>query len=203
MTSPSGVGDQAETLMQALAAHWGLVLTMGILSILIGIAAIAWPGATLLTVAILFAVWLFVSGIVSVVHSFTTDGDTGGRALNAIIGVLSVIVGFALLRTPFQSLEVLIFVIGIFWVAQGIMTFIGAFSRKEGRGLRIFMGILGVIAGTIVLVYPISSAVTLALIGGIWLIILGIMQVVAAGNLRKAGKVAPATPAAPATPTAA
>jgi uncharacterized membrane protein HdeD (DUF308 family) len=197
MTSSSGMADQTESMMQAMAAHWGLVALMGILSIVIGVLAIAWPGATLLTVAIFFAAWLFISGIYSVIQSFTVDGDTGGRVLNAILGVLSVIVGFALLRTPFQSLEVLIFVLGIFWVAQGIMTFITAFSTKEGRGWRLFSGLLGVIAGIIVLVYPMSSAVTLALFGGIWLIILGITQLVAAFQLRSKSKASP-TPAAPA-----
>ncbi len=199
MTSSSGVADQTETMMQALAAHWGLVLVMGLLSILIGVLAIAMPGATLLTVAIFFAAWLFISGIYSVIQSFTVDGDTGARVLNAILGVLSVIVGFALLRTPFQSLEVLIFVLGIFWVAQGIMTFITAFSSKEGRGWKLFSGVLGVIAGIIVLTYPMSSAVTLALFGGIWLIIQGITQSVAAWQLRaksKAGAAPTATAAA-------
>ena len=196
MAGSSGVADQAETMMQTLAGHWGLVVAMGVVSILIGIIAIVAPGATLVTLAIFFAVWLFVSGIVEVIRSFTVDGDTGGRVLTAVLGVLSVIVGFALLRAPFQSLEVLIFVLGVFWVAQGIMTFINAFSTKEGRGWRIFMGILGVLAGTVILVYPISSAVTLALLAGIWLIILGIMQIVAGYQLRKASKAAPPAPVA-------
>ena len=175
---------------------------MGVVSILIGVLAIVVPGATLLSLAILFAAWLFVSGIYSVVQSFTRDGDTAARVLSAVIGVLSVIVGFALLRTPFQSLEVMIFVLGIFWVAQGIVTFISAFSHKDGRGWKLFSGGLGVIAGIVVLTYPISSAVTLALFGGIWLVILGIMQIVSAFQLRSRAKAAPA-PAAPSAPAAA
>ena len=130
--------------------------------------------------------WLFVSGIFSLIGSFSRDGDTGSRVFSAIIGVLSIIVGWALLRTPFQSVEVFIFVIGIFFLIQGVMTFIGAFARKQGRGWGILSGLLGVIAGIIVLTYPIDSAVTLALIGGIWLIILGVMQVVAGFQLRSA-----------------
>ena len=93
-----------------------------------------------------------------VVTSFTRDGDTGSRVLHAIIGVLSVIVGFALLRTPFQSVEVFIFVLGIFWLVQGIMTFVAAFAVKQGRNWRLFSGLLGVLAGIIILVYPITSA---------------------------------------------
>ena len=120
--------------------------------------------------------------------------------LSAILGVLSIIVGFALLRTPFQSVEVFIFVIGIFFLIQGVMTFVGAFARKEGRNWAILSGLLGIIAGLIVLIYPISSAVTLALIGGIWLIILGIMQVVAGFQLRSARNRLTSAPSAPACP---
>ena len=98
--------------------------------------------------------------------------------------MLSIIVGFALLRTPFQSVEVFIFVLGIFWLVQGVMTFVAAFAQKQGRNWRIISGLLGIIAGIIILTYPISSAVTLALIGGIWLIILGITQIIAGFQLR-------------------
>jgi uncharacterized membrane protein HdeD (DUF308 family) len=185
-SSADAAANQTHTMMQDLADHWGLVVLMGVLSIVIGLLAMFYPGATIVTVAIFFAAWLFVSGIFSLVGSFTRDGETGGRVLSAIIGVLSIIVGFALLRTPFQSVEVFIFVLGIFWLVQGIMTFVAAFERKEGRNWRLFSGILGIIAGVIILAYPISSAVTLAFIGGIWLVILGITQVVAGFRLRSA-----------------
>ena len=187
-SSADATADQAHTMMQDLADHRGLAVVMGAASIVLGILAIVYPGATIVTVAIFFAAWLFVSGIFEVVTSFTRDGDTGSRVLHAIIGVLSIIVGWALLRTPFQSVEVFIFVLGIFWLVQGVMTFVAAFSQKQGRNWRILSGLLGIIAGVIILTYPISSAVTLALIGGIWLVILGITQVIAGLQLRSLRK---------------
>jgi uncharacterized membrane protein HdeD (DUF308 family) len=185
-SSMDSVADQAHGMMQDVADHWGLVVVLGVLSIILGLLAIAYPGATVVTVAIFFAAWLFVTGIYEVIVSFTRDGDTAMRVFHAIIGVLSVIVGFALLRSPFQSVEVMIFVLGVFWLVQGIMTFAAAFSVKQGRNWGIAMGILGILAGIVILVYPISSALTLAFIGGIWLVILGIMQIVAGYQLRKA-----------------
>jgi uncharacterized membrane protein HdeD (DUF308 family) len=170
--------------MKDLADHWGLVVVMGIASIVLGALAIIFPGATLLTVGIWFAAWLFVSGIFSLIASFSSDGDTGSRVLTAVLGVLSIIVGFALLRTPFQSIEVFIFVLGVFWLVQGIMTLVAAFAHRTGRGWRILSGVLGIVAGAIVLIYPISSAVTLALVGGVWLVILGAIQVAAGLQLR-------------------
>ncbi|HEY8818503.1 MAG TPA: HdeD family acid-resistance protein [Candidatus Limnocylindrales bacterium] len=186
-SSGNARADQTHAMMQDLADHWGLVVVMGIASILLGLLAIVFPGATIVTVALYFAAWLFISGIFSVVSSFTRDGDTVSRVLTAIIGVLSVIVGFALLRTPFQSVEVFIFVLGIFWLVQGIMTFVAAFALKRGRGWALVSGILGILAGIIILVYPISSAVTLAFVGGIWLVILGVIQVIAGLELRSLG----------------
>ncbi len=185
-SSADTTADQAHEMMKDVADHWGLIVVLGVLSVVLGLLAIAYPGATIVTISIFFAAWLFVSGIFYLISSFTRDGDTGSRVLSAILGVLSIIVGWALLRTPFQSVEVFIFVIGIFFLIQGVMTFIGAFARKAGRNWGIASGILGIIAGIIVLTYPISSAVTLALIAGIWLVILGIMQVVAGIQLRNA-----------------
>jgi uncharacterized membrane protein HdeD (DUF308 family) len=176
-------------MIQELADHWGLVVAMGVVSILLGLLAIFFPGATLLTVGIYFAAWLFVSGIFSLIASFSRDGDTVGRVLAAVLGVISVIVGFALLRAPFQSVEVFIFVLGVFWLAQGIMTLVAAFALREGRNLQILSGLLGIVAGIIVLTYPISSAVTLALVGGVWLVILGVTQVVAGLRLRSLRRV--------------
>jgi uncharacterized membrane protein HdeD (DUF308 family) len=190
MASPAdAAADQAHTMMQDLADHWGLVAAMGVASIVLGLLAMFYPGATIVTIGIFFAAWLFVSGAYEVVTSFTRDGDTGARVLHAIIGVLAVIVGFALLRTPFQSVEVFIFVLGIFWLIQGIMTFVAAFAVKQGRNWRLFSGILGILAGIIILVYPITSAVTLAFIGGIWLVILGVTQLIAGFRLRQARSV--------------
>jgi uncharacterized membrane protein HdeD (DUF308 family) len=194
-SSANAAADQTHAMMRDLADHWGLVVVMGVLSIVLGLLAIFYPGATIVTVGIFFAAWLFVSGIFSLIGSFTRDGDTGSRVLTAIIGVLSIIVGWALLRSPFQSVEVFIFVLGIFWLVQGIMTFVAAFAHKEGRNWRLFSGILGIIAGVIILVYPISSAVTLALIGGIWLVILGVTQIVAGFQLRSARGATTATTA--------
>ena len=185
-SSADAAADQAHTMMQDLADHWGLVAAMGVASVILGLLAMFYPGATVVTIGIFFAAWLFVSGAYEVVTSFTRDGDTGSRVLHALIGVLAVIVGFALLRTPFQSVEVFIFVLGIFWLIQGIMTFVAAFAVKQGRNWRLFSGILGIVAGIIILVYPITSAVTLAFIGGFWLVILGVTQVIAGFQLRRA-----------------
>jgi uncharacterized membrane protein HdeD (DUF308 family) len=182
-TAP-GATDQYHAMLAELGRSWGLVLAFGILSILLGLAAIFWTGPTIVTIAILFAIQLFISGIFAIMRAFAHDVDTGGRILSLIIGILGVIVGFALLREPFQSVIVMAFVIGIYWVAHGIIELVGAFSTKVGRNWAIFMGVISIIAGIVILEYPIASLATLALVVGIWLVILGVFELYAAFRLR-------------------
>ena len=183
VTEPQS-SDQMQAMLAQVGRSWGLVLAFAILSLILGLAAIFWPGATIVTVAILFALQLFIAGIFGIVRALSADADTGARVLSLIIGILGVIVGFALLRSPFQSVVVMAFVIGIYWVAHGIMELVGAFSRNEGRVLGVVVGVISIVAGFIILEYPITSLATLALVVGIWLVILGIMQIVAAFQLR-------------------
>jgi uncharacterized membrane protein HdeD (DUF308 family) len=59
------------------------------------------------------------------------------------------------------------------------------------------MGLLSVVAGVVVLVYPGISLATLAIVLGFWLLVYGIMEIVLAFRLRSVGqeaaRVAPAT----------
>jgi len=78
-------------------------------------------------------------------------------------------------------------ILGVFWVVSGIMDFFtGVFVRDmPRRGWVIFTGILGFVAGLIVLFQPAISLFTLAWVLGIWLIIYGTMEIVASFSVRK------------------
>jgi len=187
--APAGPSDQAEGMLRAVGAHWGWVLIFGILTALVGVALLAVPGKTLITIAIFFAAYLFVAGIFMLVRSFTDGERSGGqRILSAVIGVLAIGVGLMLLRAPFQALEVMIFTLGFWWVFSGILDIVRGFQLPSGKGWAIFMGAITFIAGLVILGYPIQSAEVLAFVGGIMLIILGVFEVVAAFQLRGASK---------------
>jgi len=57
-----------------------------------------------------------------------------------------------------------------------------------GRGLQIFLGLLSVVAGFVVLLYPINSLSVLAVVGGIWMIVLGVAEVFGAFRVRGAAR---------------
>ncbi len=179
--------DQAPTTESALGAigrHWGVLLFLGIVSIIVGIVAIAWPEKTLLVVAVIFAIWLIVTGIFEIVRGFGHGLSGGMRALLLITGILSVILGLLMFRSAFQLIEIFAIFVGIAFLFRGFAyIFLGA-EEKEGRGWNIFGGIVMLIGGVVVLVWPGISLVTLTWVIGIWLVIGGILEIVAAFKLR-------------------
>jgi len=61
-------------------------------------------------------------------------------------------------------------------------------KQFPGRGWAIFFGIVSVLAGFIVLAYPFDSIVTLAFVAGIWLVVLGVIEVISGFGMRSDAK---------------
>lgn len=176
--------------LSAIGRHWGLVLFFGICSVVIGIVALVWPAATVVVIAILVAAWLIVTGIYQIIRGFSRGLSGGLRALLIISGVLSLILGLIAISGMFRAVEILAIFIGIGFLFRGFgLLFTGA-EGGPGRGWDIFGGIVMLIGGFVVLVWPGISLVTLAWVAGIWLIVGGIFEIIAAFNLRKMAKAA-------------
>lgn len=170
---------------------WKSTLLTGILSVILGGLVLWWPGPTLLVAAIMFGAYLLVSGIAQMIFAFSLPVSTGGRVLLVISGAAALILGVLAFRQFGRGDAFLLLAI---WIAvgfifRGVATTATALGEPgvPGRGWNIFFGIISVIAGIIVLAYPMSSLVTLTLVVGIWLIVIGVFEVIAALSMRKTG----------------
>jgi hypothetical protein len=117
----------------------------------------------------------------------------------AVAGVLSFIVGLYALRHLLVTIVALAVILGIFWIVNGAIEIFTALTDDlmHGRGWIVLMGLLSIAAGIVVLVWPGISLLTLAVVLGVWLLVLGIMEIVFAFQLRSLGRtvgqMAPAT----------
>src|SRR5579859_933804 len=180
--------QQGADMLTRLGRHWGWVLWFGAITLLAGIVVLAWPGATLLVIAVLFGVQLIVAGIFRFVAAFATEDASGGtRVLLALLGVLSFIIGLYAVRHILLTLLALVLLLGIFWVVNGTIELFAALSQRgmPGRGWTAAMGLLSILAGIVVLSYPGPGLVTLTIVLGIWLLIYGLMEITAAFRLRR------------------
>jgi uncharacterized membrane protein HdeD (DUF308 family) len=180
--------NRPREMLERVGASWMWVLLFGASTTLLGIIAVAWPDSTLVVIAILFGAQLVVSGIFRFVAAFAMDvGDAAVRVLQALLGLFSFIVGLYALRHVDVTLSALALVLGIFWIIHGFIELFTALSHHEiaARGWVIFTGILGILAGAVVLSQPGISLLTLTWVLGIWLIVLGISTIVGALRLRR------------------
>ena len=164
-------------------------MAFGVITLLAGVAVLGWPGPTLLVVAVFFGVQLIVAGIFRFVAAFAADELTGGtRALLAVLGIISLILGLYAVRHVLITLLALALLLGIFWIINGAAELFMTLSRQEmrGRAWTVLMGVLSVLAGLIVLIYPAISLLTLAVVLGIWLLVQGGMQIALAFQARSA-----------------
>jgi uncharacterized membrane protein HdeD (DUF308 family) len=78
--------------------------------------------------------------------------------------------------------------VGITWIVQGVTALIAgiADAGQEGRGWWIAFGALSLIAGIVVTVTPVTSVTVLAVLLGVWFIVIGFFEIIAGIMLRRA-----------------
>lgn len=167
---------------------WKSLLGIGIASVILGVIVLLWPGATLLVAAILFGVYLLISGVFQVASTFgVTHAHGWWRFLSFVSGAISILLAFVAFRNIESAVILLALWVGIGWIFRGVAelsVFMDSASGLPGRGWGIFTGLVTVIAGGVLIIWPISSVETLTLVSGFMLVVVGLVEVINAFALR-------------------
>ena len=168
---------------------WKSVLALGVLTLVLGAAVLIWPGDSIVVASVVFGVYLLVSGIAQAIAAFAVGVSLGSRLLFFISGALSVVLGYLAFRDFNNGAAVWMLArwIGVGFIFQGVTATALAIDvpALPERGWYVFVRILTVIAGVVTLVWPISSIVVLAITAEVWLVLIGITQVVWAISARR------------------
>lgn len=185
MGSPDPTATDPFGGMGLWGRSWGSAFVIGLITLLLGVVVTIDPGSSLVLVAILVGAEFVASGVYRLARSLAGEG-AHDRALSAVIGVVLVLVGLFLVRHLDLTLLLVSTLVGVFWIASGIAEVTAGLSlpRGSGGGWLVTTGLLGAVAGVVVLAYPVGTLLTLALLVGIWLIVRGIGQMVAAVAIR-------------------
>lgn len=171
---------------------WKWKLAAGVLTVVLGAIVLAWPGPSILVASTMFGVYLLVTGFVELFMAFTLPRSAGTRVLLFITGALSLVLAILSFRHFGDAYAILLLSlwIGIGFIFQGVSEVAVAVGeeRLPGRGWYVVLGIVSVLAGLVVLVWPFDSIVVLAFAVGIALIVVGVVQMVQAFQIRKDAK---------------
>jgi len=168
----------------ALGKWWWVLLVTGILWILIGLFVLQAHYDSAALVGYLVAFWLIFAGVAE----FVQLALPGWRWLHAILGVLFLLGGFAALTSPFQTFMVLAALIGFFLVLKGTVDFVVALMLRHEMELwwmTLVAGILEILLGIWAMGYSGRSAALLLIWVGVGAIIRGIVEIIAAFQLKK------------------
>ncbi|MFF3876130.1 HdeD family acid-resistance protein [Streptomyces sp. NPDC001978] len=195
---PRGTEPQDASVTESLGAlanmGWQILLTTGLAAIALGVVVLAWPKETLRVVGVLFGIYLLVTGVFQLAAAFGTHVPRHLRALHFLTGALSVLLGLICFRGTLQSILLLALWIGFSWLLRGTTTTATAASAPAmpARGWMLFSGIIGMLAGIVLIVSPFTSIAALTLATGIMAIVLGVVEVFHAVRMRvEVGRLAP------------
>ncbi|MFF0747042.1 DUF308 domain-containing protein [Streptomyces sp. NPDC004111] len=193
--APQGWGPRPPEgpLHRITRGAWQAVLAAGALSLVLGVMVLAWPGATLLVAASFFGAYLLVSGVLQLIAAFGTHVTAAMRVMAFISGALSILLGLFCFRSAMQSLLLLGLWIGIGWLFRGITQTIAAAADRDmpARGWQVCLGILSALAGIVLITSPLDSVAVLTVVGGCWLVAVGIVEIITGFRIRSRGRKVP------------
>lgn len=157
----------------------GWRIAFGVLTVLAGVLVLVWPGAAVVTVAVILGIHLIVAGVIRTVTALTRHIDSGRtRALYLILGLFLVAAGTWCLVLPFPTAAFLVLLFGLSWVVNGVFELIHGFTG--GGGWTIASGAVSLVAGIVVLAYPAPGVLALAWLFGLALIAIGLTVTIGA-----------------------
>ncbi len=164
---------------------WWVFVVVGVASGIAGVILVLKPSNSLATLAVVVGIFLLIDGIAELLRSFARRAEN--RALAAIIGVLAVVIGIALIRHPFHGVTAIGLLIGIWLVAAGVVRLVWAIALARRRLLNLSVAVLEIIAGIVIVSEPHIGYATLAILTGIWLILNAIATIAIGLAVRSLG----------------
>ncbi|MFD3927493.1 HdeD family acid-resistance protein [Streptomyces sp. NPDC058614] len=193
--APAPAADPADVLA-GVGRSWQWILGSAIATLVPGILVLVWPDETLHVLAVLIGLYLLVTGAFRFVAAFARD-EPGERLPGLLLAVLYVLAGVLCLRNPLQTIAALSLIVGIVWLVSGILTLYTAIAAKDlpHRGFVVGGAVIAILAGIVVLALPTESARALTRLLGLWLVLLGLVEVALAfawrAALRRSGIAGP------------
>ena len=154
----------------------------GVIAFVVGVLILVWPGKTAMAVTAIIGVYLVVVGLGFFGSGAFSRARRGwGRVGHLLLGVLYIVAGvlaLADLAAATVSLAVLLAIlVGITWVMEGVIALTTLRLTPSSRAWTVLFALLSIVAGGLLFLSPLWAAATLWWLLGIWLVVLGVVQI--------------------------
>jgi uncharacterized membrane protein HdeD (DUF308 family) len=184
----SKIDEAAGAGERVLARAWKMIAATGVAGIIFGFVLVLWPDIGLTTIVAVVAVYALVRGVLSGLAAFTTPlprTERGWLTLEAVVGTA---IGIALLVWNDISAQALLYVVAAWALALGILMLGTAIQAPLEWPAKLLLGLNGIISGAfgaVMFIEPDAGAVAIVALIAAYVIVIGVMQVGFALELRK------------------
>ncbi|WP_181429063.1 HdeD family acid-resistance protein [Curtobacterium sp. MCSS17_008] len=161
---------------RAVRSFRAFVVMAATVAIVLGVVAVVWPRPSLVLVALVFGVYLVVSGVMRVVAAVRGHGTPAvWRWTSGVVGGLVGVAGLVTLLDPAIPLLAYAVLAGVAFLAEGVAALVGGFVGHPGssRLPTVVSGVLSIIGGIVVLVAPGLALTVFTVFSGIALVVVG------------------------------
>ena len=176
-----------EGMSQFVGRNWWVLLIRGLVSIVFGVLAFIWPGATLQALVLLIGAWFFVDGLFSIIGAIQHRNADRQWWLLLLEGLVGVLAGLAVAFFPGLSTLTLLYFFGGWSIITGILEIVAAIRlRKEIQGeiWMILGGLLSIVIGVFAFIAPVITALSLVTVLAVYALIFGIVLILLAFRAR-------------------
>jgi uncharacterized membrane protein HdeD (DUF308 family) len=157
------------------------LLALGSITLVFGVAVLAWPAATLRLLGVLIGGWLIATGVLRLIRAFGAGAGAQkllDRTLSGGLGIVLVVAGVACITNAATGVVALAVILGLAWLLSGVAELLlGLFSRGGARVWLLVLGAASIGVGLLFVAWPDISPRTLVLLTGITALVLGTGEV--------------------------
>ncbi len=175
-------------MLKSIAQSWWLYALRGVAAIIFGVLALAKPGVTILALVLVFGIYAIADGVLAIIAAFEIREGAKHWWVLLLEGLAGILAGIIALVYPSVTAVALYLLIAFWAVFTGIMEIIAAIQLRheiENEWSLILTGVLSIILGVVLIVFPVAGAVGLVWAIAIYAILFGVLMLILAFRLRR------------------
>jgi uncharacterized membrane protein HdeD (DUF308 family) len=178
--------ETSNVLNRALRDNWWLIALRGLLGVIFGVVALLFPGATILSLVLLFSAYMLVDGLFAIVAAVRAARGRARWGYLLFQGIVSIATAVIAFLWPAITVVAFILLIAAWSIVSGCLMLGAAFriDERHGRWWLAFDGILSLVYGVLLIVMPLLGALVLAWWIGAFSLVFGVALIILAFRLR-------------------
>jgi uncharacterized membrane protein HdeD (DUF308 family) len=167
-------------MLDYLGRNWGWIVFRGLVALLFGVLAIAWPGITLAALVIVWGAYALADGLLALIAAWRVRDQGRPFWSLLIVGLLGIAAGVVTFLWPAITALSLLMIIAVWAVAMGVFQIAAAIRLRkviQGEWLLGLSGLASVIFGVVVIARPGAGALAVIWLIGSYAIFFGILLI--------------------------